>query len=160
MGMVVLGECTLPLSERWLPSCHLWYFHSLMAVPEVLVQGCWEVHSFHRVWSPDRDPPLADAAHDQQGHQAPLGDDVAFPHLDEGYHGVSRVLPPLLRVKTGVLKSPPPTAMIYALTWFSEGATAWMAMVSSHNSIALTAPCVAHCIFSVKQNRATDSIVE
>ena len=34
-----------------------------------------------------------------------LGDDVAFPHLGEGYHGVNGVLLPLLRVESRVLKS-------------------------------------------------------
>ena len=63
------------------------------------------MHSTHRVQSPDGDPSQADAAHDQQDCQALLGDDVAFPHLDEGYHGVSGDLPPLLRLETGVLKS-------------------------------------------------------
>ena len=54
----------------------------------------------------------------------------------------------------------PPTAIIYALTWFSEGATAWIAMASPHNSVTLMVPCVAHCISSVEQNKTTDSIAE
>ena len=35
-----------------------------------------------------------------------------------------------------------------------------MAIGSSHNSIAFMAPCDAHCISSVMQNRATDSVAE
>ena len=54
----------------------------------------------------------------------------------------------------------PPTAIIYALTWASEGATALTAMASSHCFIALTTPCVVCCISSVEQNRVTNSVAE
>ena len=48
--------------------------------PKCIGAGLLGVHSTHRVWSSDEDPPQADAVHDWQGCQAPLGDDMhSFP---------------------------------------------------------------------------------
>ena len=52
------------------------------------------------------------------------------------------------------------TALTYALMSISEGAIAQMAMALSHNTVALMAQWVAHCMSSVEQNRATNSITK
>ena len=52
----------------------------------------------------------------------------------------------------------PPTAIIYTLTWVSEGAIALTAMALSGNSVTLMAPQVVCCMSSVEQNRATNSV--
>ena len=58
------------------------------------------------------------------------------------------------------LEGSPPTTVIYALTWCSNGAIVRTAIGSSHNSIAFMALHDAYCISSVMKNRATDSVAK
>ena len=58
------------------------------------------------------------------------------------------------------LEGSTPLTVMYALIWGSKGAMVLMAMDPLHNSIAFMAPHDAHCISSIMQNIATNSLAK